>query len=94
MRIVAKIAQELRNAARPYVGKGLSAPKRAALESAIGEVLKLNLGQEGEQVITSGTFKIEQSAADRVLGKMKVKVTLTPVFELRQITFSVNLSAQ
>lgn len=94
MRIVAKIAQELRNAARPYIGKGLSAPKRAALESAIGEVLKLNLGQEGEQTITSGNFKIEQTAADRVLGKMKVKVTLTPVFELRQITFSVNLSAQ
>lgn len=94
MRIVAKIAQELRAAARPYIGKGMSAPKRAALESAIGEVFKYNMNGETQQTITSGMFKIEQSASDRVLGKMKVKVTLTPVFELRQITFSVNLSAQ
>jgi hypothetical protein len=94
MRIVAKVAQELRAAARPYIGKGLSAPKRAALESAIGEVFKYNMNGETQQTITSGTFKIEQSASDRVLGKMRVKVTLTPVFELRQITFSVNLSAQ
>lgn len=94
VRIVAKIAEELRGAARPYIGKGLTAPKRAALESAIGEVLKANMAGEPIQTITGATFKIEQSAADRVLGKMKVKLTIVPVFELRQITFSVNLSAQ
>ena len=94
VRIVSKIANELRGAARPYIGKGLTAPKRAALESAIGEVLKANMAGEPIQTITGATFKIEQSAADRVLGKMKVKLTIVPVFELRQITFSVNLSAQ
>lgn len=94
VRIVNKIAEELRIAARPYIGKGLSATKRAALESAIGEVLKANLAGEPLQTVTSASFKVEQTAADRVLGKMKVSVTLTPVFELRQITFSVNLSAQ
>lgn len=94
VRIVSKIAEELRIAARPYIGKGLSATKRAALESAIGEVLKANLAGEPLQTVTSASFKVEQTAADRVLGKMKVSVTLTPVFELRQITFSVNLSAQ
>ena len=94
VRIVNKIAEELRGAARPYIGKGLSAPKRAALESALGEVLKSNIAGEPIQTITGGSFKIEQTAQDRVLGKMKVYVVLTPVFELRQITFSVNLSAQ
>lgn len=94
VRIVSKIANELRGAARPYIGKGLTAPKRAALESAIGEVLKANMAGEPIQTITGATFKIEQSAADRVLGKMRVKLTIVPVFELRQITFSVNLSAQ
>lgn len=94
VRIVSKIAEELRQAARPYIGKGLSATKRAALESAIGEVLKANLAGEPIQTVTRASFKIEQTAADRVLGRMKVSVSLTPIFELRQITFSVNLSAQ
>jgi hypothetical protein len=94
VRIVSKVAEELRQAARPYIGKGLSATKRAALESAIGEVLKANLAGEPVQTVTRASFKIEQTAADRVLGRMKVSVSLTPIFELRQITFSVNLSAQ
>ena len=94
VRIVGKIAEELRAAAKPYIGKGMSAPKRAAFESAIGEVLKANMAGEPIQTITNGSFKVEQSAADRVLGKMKVSVTIVPVFELRQVTFSVNLSAQ
>jgi len=93
IRIVAKIAKELRDAARPFIGKGLSAPKRNALEASLSEVFKANLAGEPIQTITRGTFSIEQSAADRVLGKMTVKVSITPVFELRQIVFSVNLSA-
>ena len=93
VRIVAKIAEELRNTARPFLGKGLSAIKRNALEAAIGEVLKRNLGDAtGVQVITAGRFKLMQTAEERVLGKVRVDLTLTPVFELRQITFSVNLS--
>jgi hypothetical protein len=94
IRIVSKICEDLRLAARPYIGKGLSAPRRAALEAALGEVLKANIAGEPIQTITGGTFRIEQSAADKVLGKMKIKVSITPVFELRQIIFSVNLSAQ
>ena len=93
IRIVAKIAKELRDAARPFIGKGLSAPKRNALEASLSEVFKANIAGEPVQTITRGTFTIEQSAADRVLGKMTVKVSITPVFELRQIVFSVNLSA-
>ena len=93
IRIVAKIAKELRDAARPFIGKGLSAPKRNALEASLSEVFKANLAGEPVQTITRGTFTIEQSPADRVLGKMTVKVSITPVFELRQIVFSVNLSA-
>lgn len=93
VRIVAKIAEELRSTARPFLGKGLSAIKRNALEAAIGEVLKRNLGDgTGVQVITAGRFKLMQTAEERVLGKVRVDLTLTPVFELRQITFSVNLS--
>jgi hypothetical protein len=93
VRIVGKIAEELRTAARPFLGKGLSGPKRNALEAAIGEVLKLNLGETTSvQVITNARFKLTQSASDRVLGKVRVDLTITPVFELRQITFSVNLS--
>ena len=94
IRIVSKISEDLRLAARPYIGKGLSAPRRAALEAALGEVLKANIAGEPIQTITGGTFRIEQTAADKVLGKMKIKVSITPVFELRQIIFSVNLSAQ
>lgn len=93
VRIVSKLSEELRAAAKPFLGKGLSGPKRNALEGAIGEVLKLNLGETvGVQTITSGRFKVSQSAADRVLGRIRVDLTVTPVFELRQITFSVNLS--
>ena len=94
MRIVGKIAEELRQVARPYIGKGLSATKRAALESAISGVLSANLAGEPVQTITRGAFKVEQSAQDITLGKMKVSVTIVPVFELRQITFSVSLTAQ
>lgn len=94
VRIVGKIAEELRLSARPFLGRGLSGPKRAALEAAIGEVIKTNLGEgTGLQIITDGKFKLTQSAADRVLGKIRVDITITPVFELRQITFSVSLSA-
>ena len=94
VRIISRLVDQLRVATRPFIGKGLSAPMRAALESAIGEVLKDNIAGEPIQTVTSASFKIEQSASDRVLGKMKVRLTITPVFELRQITFSVNLSAQ
>ena len=94
VRIISKICDELRAAARPYIGKGLSAPTRASLEAALGEVIKANIAGEPVQTITNGSFTIVQSAADRVLGKMRVNLRLTPVFELRQITFSVNLSAQ
>lgn len=93
VRIVNRLAEELRTTARPFIGKGLPATKRAALEAALGEVLKRNLAGEPIQTITSGRFEIVQSAQDRVLGKMKIKLTITPVFELRQITFSVSLSS-
>jgi hypothetical protein len=94
VRIIGKLTEDLRASVRPFLGRGLSGPKRTALEAAIGEVLKGALGEgTGAQIITQGRYKVTQTAADRVLGKLKVELTITPIFELRQITFSVSLSA-
>jgi hypothetical protein len=89
MRIVHTIVKELRSAADPFLGEGLSTQKRAALDTALQGVLLQNMGLN----ITGGNFTVKQTAAERVEGRMRLYVSLVPIFELRKINVELSLSA-
>lgn len=92
MRVVAKIVEEIRQASKPYFGKGMGTSKRLSHETAVQGVLQKNMDTENQN-ITAGTFIISQTRGQRVQGKMDLDLKLTPVFELRQINLKVGLSA-
>lgn len=90
IQIVAELAKRLRSGTKPFKGKGLSAPRRVALDNTIAETLK-EAASGDNQMITKFSFKITQTQKQLVTGKMIVTVGVTPVFELRQIFFSIGL---
>lgn len=89
MRIVHTIVKELRSAADPFLGEGLSTQKRAALDTALQAVILQNMGTN----LTNGNFTVKQTAAERVEGRMRLYVSLVPIFELRKINVELSLSA-
>ena len=91
VRIVAKIVEEFRLASRPFLGKGQSTSRRLSHETALQGVLQANISED--ETITAGTFTISQTRAQRIEGKMDLRLSITPVFELRQINLIVSLSA-
>jgi hypothetical protein len=89
MRIVHAVVKGLRAAADPFLGEGLSTQKRAALDTALQGVILENMGTN----ITNGNFTVKQTAAERVEGRMRLYVSLVPIFELRKINVEISLSA-
>jgi hypothetical protein len=89
MRIVHTVVKELRAAADPFLGEGLSTQKRAALDTALQGVILQNMGVN----LTNGNFTVKQTAAERVEGRMRLYVSLVPIFELRKINVEISLSA-
>lgn len=89
MRIVHTVVKELRAAADPFLGEGLSTQKRAALDTALQSVILQNMGIN----LTGGNFIVKQTAAERVEGRMRLYVSLVPIFELRKINVEISLSA-
>jgi hypothetical protein len=89
MRIVHTVVKELRSAADPFLGEGLSTQKRAALDTALQGVILQNMGTN----LTNGNFTVKQTAAERVEGRMRLYVSLVPIFELRKINVEISLSA-
>jgi len=90
MRIVAKVVEEFRRATKPFYGKGMSTGKRLSHEESLKSVIQKNISEDG--TLVSGTFTTSQTRAEKIAGKLKVGLTLKPVFELRSLDLDVSLS--
>ena len=90
MRQVKDVMDGLRDTAEPFLGEGLSGAQIAALEGALSK--KVQEKKKGK-VINGGEIKLLFTPQSKVLGQGAVEVKLIPSFELRQLTFTVALSA-
>jgi hypothetical protein len=87
MKIVAQIVKEVRAAVEPFLGSGLTTQRRAALDTALQGVMQNNTGSN----IQSGFFSVRQTTAEKVLGKLRVALSIVPVFELRKVDVELSL---
>jgi hypothetical protein len=74
-----------------YLGQPNNAQIRAAIEADIDVALS-NLQRLG--ALQKYTFRLNLTAQKMVLGKMDIEMTLTPAFEIKQITLTTGLSAE
>jgi hypothetical protein len=91
VRIVKAVIDGIRNVADPFLGKGLNGTRRAALETAIDQILS-KLKKLG--YLTRYDFKLSQTADQIALGQADLELLLVPAFELRQLNVYVALAAQ
>lgn len=91
VRIVKATLDSVRAAADPFLGKGISGARQAALETAIDRALS-KLVKAG--YLTRYDAVLTATPTQRVQGKMDLELQLVPAWELRQITIYVALSAQ
>ena len=89
-RIVAAAMKAIRSVARPFIGEGFSAAKRAALDSAITTTLG-KMKEDGS--IIDYNFSIEQTPEEFVSGSVRIPLEIRPAFELRVIKVIVKLTA-
>jgi hypothetical protein len=89
IRIVFAAMDVVRACGSPFIGNLFGPVKRAALDTAIQKSL-YNMKDAG--ALANFEFKIEQTAAERVLGIGRVNLVLWPEFELRRIEVTVKLS--
>lgn len=91
MRIVSKIVEEIRLTSKPFLGRGQSTSRALAHETQLQAVIQKNINED--ETITSGSFIVSQTRAQKVNGEKNISLTLTPVFELRRINLDVSLQA-
>jgi len=90
MRQVKAAVDSIRNVSEPFLGEGMSGATLSALETAIDSQLKALVKQ---LVLQRYSFTLTATAQQRVLGQATLELKLVPVFELRQLTIVVALSA-
>lgn len=90
VRIVNDLLERIRSGGSPFVGKGLSAPQRLALEAQIEQILDNAISERN--VLNNGSYEIRQSRAQRIQGEMDLYLDLGVVNELRRIRVKVSLS--
>lgn len=84
------LLEGIRRIAKPYVGKEFSSQRLISLQNSIDTYL---LQQRSSKVHQGAKARIEYSRADRVLGRMKVKLRFVPPFSIESITVETSLAA-
>ena len=90
-RMVGEAISRMRAIARPYLGEPLSAPAKAALNSAIEQGLS-QLKSESNSALESFTFALTQSPREAVTGVANLQLSLKVIGELRRVVVTVSLS--
>lgn len=90
IRSVNKHIQGIRNIARDYLGKEFSAQRLIALKDAIDVYLQAE-GREGFNQGARCTFSYTR--ADKILGKIKIKLRMVPPFSMEEITIETSMAA-
>lgn len=90
MRCVNRELQGIRRIARDYIGKEYSSQKLIALQSAIEVFLK----SERDNGFNQGTkVSLSYTRADKVLGRLTIRLRMVPPFSLESIDVSMAIAA-
>jgi hypothetical protein len=89
-RIAKVVIDGVREAADPYLGEGLSQASKAAMHTAVENVLIA--AKKAQYLKDFREFEIIQTPQMEVAGTATIDLTLVPAFELRQVVVSVSLS--
>jgi hypothetical protein len=92
VRIVKDVIDAVREALDPFIGEGTSDATRAAMHTAVDQVL--SAAKKAGYLNAYRDFEIIQTPDMAVQGKAEVNLVLVPAFELRQITVTVSLAKE
>jgi hypothetical protein len=90
MRISKSIVDGVRNVVEPFLGEGMNGQLRAAMQSAIEQVL-MGAKKDG-RIKGFKPVQIIQTLDMEVAGQADVPLTFSPAFETRQVNVTVNVS--
>jgi uncharacterized protein YcfJ len=90
VRIVKAVVDEIRDAADPFLGRGMSREVMAALETRIDEICSQNVKRG---YLNRYNKVLSATQQQRVLGQAVLDLLLVPAYELRQLTIVVSLAA-
>jgi len=90
-RMVGETIARVRAVGRPFLGEPLSAPRKAALDTAIGTALG-QLQSDSDAALESFDYSITQTPREAVTGVANLTLSLKVIGELRRIIVTVSLS--
>jgi hypothetical protein len=90
-RMVGEAITRVRAVGRPYLGEPLSAPRKAALDNAIGSALR-GLQADSDAALESFNHSLSQTPREAVTGIANLTLSLKVIGELRRIIVTVSLS--
>ena len=86
-----EVLQICRSVAKDYIGKVSSAPLLQAFQSSLDKQLGDALVP---RVLRGFRAPIAMTPGERVLGQLTIPLTLSPQFELRDVHYNVQLTAE
>jgi len=90
VRIVKAVIDGVRAAVDPFLGEGMTDASRASMKNKVENVLMA--AKTAGYLQDFKSFEIIQTPQMEVQGKANINLTLTPAFELRQVTVTISLS--
>lgn len=91
IRSVNRMLKGIRNIARPYIGKPFNAQQLVSLQSAIDQYL---VAEKAAGFNQGAKASISYSRADKIMGRLKVKVRMIPPFSVETIDVETSLAAE
>jgi len=90
-RVIQELINGIRDEVDPFLGRLMSDAERQAAYTAVENVLIT--AKKAGLLVAYQPFEFYQTAAMRVAGEAVVNLTVTPAFELRDVTVNISLSA-
>lgn len=91
IRSVNRMLKGIRNIARPYIGKPFNAQQLVSLQSAIDQYL---VAEKAAGYNQGAKASISYTRADKIMGRLKVKVRMIPPFSVETIDVETSLAAE
>lgn len=91
IRCVNRMLKGIRNIARPYIGKPFDVRGLVSLQSAIDQYL---VSEQTGGYNQGARASLTYSRADKIMGRLKVKVRMIPPFSIETITVETSLAAE
>lgn len=91
MRLVSEMIRNIRDAARPFLGEPLGPLQKTALETALNTALNATK-QTSQGALQGFSIGLAQTDTDRILGRVRVRLAASVIFELRKIFIEVSLT--